>query len=66
MLMNPSEDGKTIEIWLENAEKGNEEMNSMIKELCAAVKGTGINIVVYKSGRKNLLETTLELARANL
>ena len=56
---------KTVEIWLTNAEKDNEDLRDQLKLLYQKYKRQGYLVITFQSGNENLTDLTGALLTTN-
>lgn len=56
---------KTVEIWLTNAEKDNEDLRDQLKLLYQKYKRQGYLVITFQSGNENLADLTGALLTTN-
>lgn len=66
LVMNTNDTLRTVEIWLDNSEAQNPDLLSELRSMCPVIRKTGYEVIIYKSGTKDLKESTRELVRSNV
>ena len=61
MEININDHKKMVDIWLTNAEKGDPEIQAMLKELFGQYKEQKYLVAVFESGERDLYHNTLDL-----
>jgi len=65
MEMNVMDDKKLVTIWLTNADQRDETIEAGLRELYREFAEKNYFVAVFKSGRENLYDYTLDLLRYN-
>lgn len=66
MLKFVRDDMKLVEIWLTKAESEDENVNRELESLYAEYKKKKYRVVVFSSGKGDMLELTKDLLKHNL
>lgn len=66
MLKFVHDDMKLVEIWLTKAESEDEAVNRELEPLYAEYKKKKYRVVVFRSGKGDMLELTKDLLKHNL
>lgn len=65
MEINIRESSKIVEVWLTSAEQEDTSISARLKLLYAKYRNTNYSVVVFKSGKKDLYQGTLDLIMYN-
>lgn len=65
MEINVLDDKKIVEIWLTRAEQEDPALNASLKDIYAEYKQKKYTVAVFKSGDRDLYQSTLDLLSYN-
>ena len=65
MEINVREDKKIVEVWLTNADQEDPNVAARLDLLYAKYRNTDYTVAVFKSGKHDLYQSTLDLCKYN-
>ena len=65
MEITVNKDKKIVEVWLTNAEQEDASISARLKQLYAKYQNTDYTVAVFKSGKRDVYQSVLDLCKYN-